>query len=115
MYDNDSDPSSKASPFSVDFGSITLEELAEYKMEKGASKFENPDNYTASAMLMRYIRHIGEFLNSIEGLDYGSMMEFIADIQNVGSLLYPKLQEDMIQRDYEISMMEEEADKQGPN
>jgi hypothetical protein len=115
MYDNDTDPSSKASPFLVDFGSITLEELAEYKMEKGRAKFENPDNYTAASMLMRYIRHIGEFLNSIEGLDYGAMMEYIADVQNVGSLLYPKLQEDMIQRDYEISMMEDEQNSKGPN
>ena len=103
------EPSGRASIFNVDFATITLEELAEHKMDRGTEKYQNPDNYRTATMMMRYLRHIGEFIVSIEDMNYPSMMEYIADIQNVGMLLYPKLQEDMIQREYEESMMNEES------
>lgn len=112
---NDSEPSSRANPFTVDYAAITLEELAEHKMEKGESKYGNPDNYQTAAMLIRYIRHIGEFLTSVEDMNHSQLLEYIADIQNVGSLLYPKIQEDMIQKEYEDQLAEEELKSHEPN
>jgi len=115
MNNNTGDPSGRASIFSVDYTTITLEELAEHKMDKGAEKYQNPDNYTTGAMMMRYLRHIGEFIVSMEDLNYSEMMEYIADVQNVGALLFPKLQEEMIQKEYEENMMNEELNNKGPN
>jgi hypothetical protein len=105
---DDAEPSTKTNSLIVDYAAITLEELAEYKMERGSEKYASPANYTTGSMLMRYIRHIGEFLRVLEDFDHELLMEYIADIQNVGSLLFPKIQEEMIQKEYEISMVNDQ-------
>jgi len=95
------EPSPRVTLWSVDFITVTLEELAEIKMERGSQKFNNPDNYVTGDMIGRYLKHIGEFLVALEDMDYTRMMEYIADVQNVGTLLFPKVQEDYIKQMYE--------------
>ena len=77
----------------VDWEKTSIEELKELKMSKGGEKYGDPKNYHMVAMLMRFNRHIGEFLLHSEYIDPSAMLEAIADIANVGELLFPKLQE----------------------
>lgn len=86
------DPSPKL--IFADWAQLSIEELMELKMEKGHRKYGDPANYTWPEMAQRFHRHIGEWFVASEGFDdHIGMLEAIADICNVGKLLFPKLQE----------------------
>ena len=81
----------------VNWEKITVEELQEYKMTLGQTQHGDHLQYTMEEMLADYTRKIGEFFVAMGSGDHRNSMECIADIGNVGDLLYPKLQEAYIE------------------
>jgi len=81
----------------VNWEKITVEELREYKMRLGATKHGDPLQHTLEEMLADYTRKIGEFFVAMGSGDHRDSMECIADVSNVGDMLYPKLQEAYIE------------------
>ena len=81
----------------VDWEGITIEELKEYKMELGSAKHGDPNLVDYNALLMDFIRKMGEFMVALGSGDYKDSMEAIADISNVGDILFGKIQDDYIE------------------
>jgi len=80
-----------------DWADITIQEIMEYKMNKGWEKHGDPMETDFVDVFMRFLRYYGEFLVAVHIHDHIGQMEALADIANGCELLFPHIQEAYIE------------------
>jgi len=96
MIERSNDPSPRV--VLVNYEKLSIEEIMNIKMDRGAEKYLSPDEYDFGDMLLRTMKYVGEFLQWVAMDDPERVMESAADVSNGMKLFYPKLQERLIER-----------------
>ncbi len=89
--------------FMLEWGKVELENLKKYKMMQGSGKHGDWTDKDFNMLAVRLIKYMGEFMVSIDEVNYRGTIEAIADMINTGELLFPKAQQRYEEQREELS------------
>jgi len=78
--------------FMIEWGKVELDNLMRYKMDQGSGKHGDVEDKDFPTLMVRMIKYMGEFMTSIDDVNFRGTIEAIADVMNTGRLLFPKAQ-----------------------